>query len=69
MTTEKLLEMFEKFASFTDTMENMEMRKPDLTYAQETYVNVDEPLHAQKDIYPAMMMVCGSGMGGIVVRF
>ena len=67
MANEKMLEMFAKFASVTDTMANMEMTKPDLTYAQETYSSIDEPLHTQKDIYPAMMMICGSGIGGMTV--
>ena len=60
-------ETFAKFASVTDTMSNMEIKTPDLTYPQEAYMCVDESLHAQKDIYPAMMMICGSGIVGMVV--
>ena len=64
-----MIEMFKKFAAMTDTMQNMEIKeKPVLTYPQEDYVTIDKPLHEQESFYPCMLVMGGSGMGGMLVR-
>ena len=63
-----MVEMFKKFASMTDTLNNMDFEEtPLLTYPQEDYATIDKPLHEQEGFYPCMMVVCGSGMGAMLV--